>query len=86
VRSTYHEQNARGRGEVVAEEGVAATDRELCFDPQTSGGLLFGVDAARAADAVRALQDAGDRDAAVIGRVAPPRADRIAIELIPGKS
>jgi selenide,water dikinase len=86
VRSTYHEQNARGRGEVVAEAGVTATDRELCFDPQTSGGLLFGVDAARAADAVRALQSAGDRDAAVIGRVAPLRADRIAIELIPGKS
>jgi len=86
VRSTYHEQNARGRGEVAAAAGVTAEDRELCFDPQTSGGLLFGVDAARAADAVRALREAGDRAAAVIGGVASPRADRVAIELIPGES
>jgi selenide, water dikinase len=86
VRSTYHEQNERGRAEIAAAPGVAASDRELCFDPQTSGGLLFGVDPARAAEAVRALREAGDRDAAVIGAVASPRADKIAIELVPGES
>jgi selenide, water dikinase len=86
VRSTFHEQNARGGGEIVAASGVTATDHELCFDPQTSGGLLFGVAADRAADAVQALRDAGDREAAVIGRVTPLRADRISIELIPGES
>src|SRR5262249_10939055 len=48
LRSTYHEQNARIRGAVAVAAGVTAEDRELIFDPQTSGGLLFGVDAARA--------------------------------------
>jgi hypothetical protein len=43
---------------------------------------LFGVDAARAADAVRALRAAGDDAAAVIGIVSAPRADGIAIELV----
>jgi selenide,water dikinase len=86
VRSTYHEQNARGRAEIAVAAGVTAEDRELCFDPQTSGGLLFGVEAARASEAVRELREAGDRDAAVIGSVFPPRSDRSSIELIPGKS
>jgi selenide, water dikinase len=86
VRSTYHEQNARGRAQISAAAGVSAEDRELCFDPQTSGGLLFGVDAARGDDAVRALREAGDREAAVIGRVAPPRADRIRVQLVLDKS
>jgi selenide,water dikinase len=85
VRSTFHEQNARGRAAVAVAAGVAAEDRELLFDPQTSGGLLFGVEAARAADAVRALRAAGDRTAAVIGIVAPARADGISIELVPSR-
>jgi len=63
--------------------GVRAEDRELLFDPQTSGGLLFGVEAARADDAVRALRAAGDRAAAVIGIVGRPRPDGIEIELAP---
>ena len=82
VRSTFHGQNARGRADVSVAAGVTAEDRELIFDPQTSGGLLFGVDAARAADAVRALRAAGDDAAAVIGIVSAPRADGIAIELV----
>jgi selenide,water dikinase len=83
VRSTFHEQNARGRAAVAVADGVAAEDRELIFDPQTSGGLLFGVEAGRAADALRSLREAGDRSAAVIGVVAPPRADGISLELVP---
>jgi selenide,water dikinase len=84
VRSTYHAQNARGRADVAVAAGVATHDRELIFDPQTSGGLLFGVDAARADAAVRALRAAGDRAAAVIGVVAAPRADGISLELRSG--
>ena len=46
VRSTFHDQNARLRGTVRWPRASAAEDRELIFDPQTSGGLLFGVEAA----------------------------------------
>jgi len=41
----------------------------LLFDPQTSGGLLFGVTAERADAALAALREAGDAGAAAIGRV-----------------
>jgi selenide,water dikinase len=81
VRSTYHEQNVRARADVMVARDVAEADRALLFDPQTAGGLLFGVDAARAESAVRALRAAGDHAAAVIGIVAAPRADGVALEL-----
>jgi selenide,water dikinase len=72
VRSTYHAQNAGLRPEFrlegVAEDSPALA---LCFDPQTSGGLLFAVPAARADDAVRALREVGDARAAVIGEIRP---------------
>jgi selenide,water dikinase len=83
VRSTYHAQNARLLHAVRVAPGVTAEDRELIFDPQTSGGLLFGVAAARADDAVRALRAAGDRAAAVIGTIGRARPDGIAIQLVP---
>jgi selenide, water dikinase len=41
----------------------------LLFDPQTSGGLLAGFPAERAADLVRQLHDCGLSDARIIGRV-----------------
>jgi hypothetical protein len=49
----------------------------LLFDPQTSGGLLFGVPAERADAAVAVLHDAGELGAAAIGRVVagPPRVE-----------
>ena len=61
---------------------MAPEDFELLFDPQTSGGLLFGVDAERAAEVVRALRATGDSGAAVVGRVAPPRAEGAALALV----
>jgi len=85
LRSTYHEQNARGRRGIAVEAGVDRADAELLFDPQTSGGLLFGVAAARAGEALAALRAAGDADAAVIGEVAPPRADGVSLALAPGR-
>jgi selenide,water dikinase len=39
------------------------------FDPQTSGGLLAGVNPAVAGDVVRALQDRGYEQARIIGEV-----------------
>ncbi len=43
--------------------------RDLCFDPQTSGGLLYSLPAAQAKELVAALHAAGVNEAAVIGRV-----------------
>ncbi len=83
LRSTFHDQNARANLTVEVAAGVAVGDRELIFDPQTSGGLLFGVDATRADAAVQALRAAGDLAAAVIGDAAQPRADGTLIGLVP---
>ena len=76
LRSTYHAQNV-----ATALELCDALDLEarpagaLLFDPQTSGGLLFGVAAEGAEATVAALRAAGELAAAAIGRVAagPPR-------------
>jgi selenide,water dikinase len=66
VRSTYAAQAAEAAPPLVG--GDALCHALLC-DPQTSGGLLFGVAQGRAAEAVEALHAAGDTGAAVIGRV-----------------
>jgi selenide,water dikinase len=54
---------------VVAPERVADPAYQLLFDPQTAGGLLAGIPAARASDAVAALRAAGYAAATVIGEV-----------------
>ena len=54
------------------EDELDAMALELCHDPQTSGGLLISLPAESAAGMVAALQEAGAKDAAVIGRVAGP--------------
>ncbi len=76
VRSTFHAQNARSCAALAA-TGDAAADSafELLFDPQTSGGLVFGVAPERSAEAVAALQDAGDARAAAIGSLRAPGPD-----------
>jgi selenide,water dikinase len=54
---------------------LAATDHlepamlDLCFDPQTSGGLLVAIPEAMAGNLLERLHAAGISDAAVIGRV-----------------
>ena len=48
---------------------VDAALRALLFDPQTSGGLLAGVPADRAAACVAALRSNGYVHAAIVGRV-----------------
>ncbi len=50
-------------------DGSDELTRTVLGDPQTSGGLLFSCDPARAGDAVRELRDSG-HDAAVIGELA----------------
>jgi selenide,water dikinase len=76
LRSTFHAQNLAAAAELCdATELEVRPGGALLFDPQTSGGLLFGVAPARAAEALAALHAAGDAGAAEIGRVVagPPR-------------
>jgi hypothetical protein len=54
---------------------IARPELDALFDPQTSGGLLFGVTAARADEAVAKLHAAGDVAAVCIGEVAAASAD-----------
>jgi len=78
VRSTFHAQNVAAAAELCdAAELDARPGGPLLFDPQTSGGLLFGVPAERADAAVAVLHDAGELGAAAIGRVVagPPEID-----------
>jgi len=49
--------------------GVPEPLRDLCFDPQTSGGLLFALPATEAEALVADLKQAGVRQAAVIGHI-----------------
>jgi selenide,water dikinase len=65
IVSTLHTGNARANCRVTGANKPPA----WLFDPQTSGGLLAGVPADRADDAVRLLAEAGCPDAAVIGEV-----------------
>jgi selenide,water dikinase len=75
VRSTFHAQNTRpSAGLELAPDAVRDPALELVFDPQTSGGLLFGVAPERSAEALRLLHDAGDAQAAVVGSLRAPRA------------
>ncbi len=50
-------------------DSVPVPVRDLCFDPQTSGGLLFALPSAEAGALVAALRHAGVRQAAVIGHI-----------------
>jgi selenide,water dikinase len=70
LRSSFHAQNVAAGEALVDARALDSEPRgALLFDPQTSGGLLFGVAADRADAAVAALHEEGDLGAAPIGRV-----------------
>ena len=69
LRSSYHAQNATIGPRLGPPPTGAEARAELLFDPQTSGGLLLGIDAARADGLVAQLHAAGYGGAARIGRV-----------------
>ncbi|MEM7410231.1 MAG: selenide, water dikinase SelD [Myxococcota bacterium] len=81
VRSTYHAENERARAGLVPTADPAPVDLALLFDPQTSGGLLFGVAEPALEGALRALHAAGDVHAACIGTVRAAQADGIRVEI-----
>lgn len=57
-------------GDAVSINGIDEAVQDIFFDPQTSGGLLFCVPEAEAADMMAALGAAGiGSDCAIIGRV-----------------
>jgi selenide,water dikinase len=82
-RSTLHAENARLLEAIDIGDGLARDPRAAAlFDPQTSGGLLFGVDPAAAERTLFQLHDGGDPCAAVVGRVTPPRSDDVRLRLV----
>jgi selenide,water dikinase len=87
VRSSYHEQNTGSRRGISADPAVAHRPAgELLFDPQTSGGLLFGVTPEREQETLAALHRAGDAEAAAIGEVTAPGPEGALLRLESGPS
>ena len=87
LRSTFHAENETAlRGMEVEPDARGHPDLPLLFDPQTSGGLLFGVPPAAAADAVAALREAGYRDAAAIGSTRAATESRLRVTAAPAGS
>jgi len=66
VRSTLHDDNATIAARILSPAGQIPA---WLFDPQTSGGLLAGVPATRADEALEALSASGYAHAACIGTV-----------------
>jgi AhpD family alkylhydroperoxidase len=62
---------------LVADQNVQPAMLDLCFDPQTSGGLLIAVPAAVAGDLLARLHAAGVAEAAVIGKVVGTGSGRV---------
>ncbi len=58
---------------------VSPVVRDVLFDPQTSGGLLFGCRAKDAPEIEKRLADASVADAAVIGRVSNDESELIQV-------
>lgn len=77
-RSTFHSENEKSKkGILIRDEAALHSKLELLFDPQTSGGLLFGLSeelVPRARDLLGEIS--------VIGKVADKRDDGALIEII----
>ena len=69
ITSTMHAANA-GAAQALRRDGEVDDAREqILFDPQTSGGLLIGIAADRAAPLRDALRQGGYAGAVIIGEV-----------------
>jgi selenide,water dikinase len=65
-------------GPGVKADGIPADVLDVCYDPQTSGGLLAAVDQENVDEVLARLQSR-QITAAVVGRVVPETAHRVAI-------
>jgi selenide, water dikinase len=78
IASGAVERNRESCGQcVVADNNVQPPALDLCFDPQTSGGLLIAVAPSAADDLLAKLQADGMPEAAVIGRVLDAGSGRV---------
>jgi selenide,water dikinase len=55
--------------QVTFDPAVPENIRDLCFDPQTSGGLLYSLEAKEAESLLQVLRAAGIEQAAIIGQI-----------------
>jgi len=69
VPAGAHRNRSFRQSMVQLAPGVSPIVRDVLFDPQTSGGLLFGCGEKHAFELKRRLVDAGVEEAAIIGRV-----------------
>jgi selenide,water dikinase len=80
IASGAVERNRESSGHcLVAGDDVQPPMLDLCFDPQTSGGLLIAVAASVADDLLGRLHTAGVAEAAVIGKVVGPGSGRVVV-------
>ena len=64
------ERNKESCGDrVVAPSALAPEMVDLCYDAQTSGGLLIAIEQAKAGDLLKALHDRGLSAATIIGKI-----------------
>jgi selenide,water dikinase len=74
------ERNRESSGHCVdAEDNVRPEMLDICFDPQTSGGLLIAVPESAADALVERLREEGVLDAAVVGSVTAAGSGRIRV-------
>jgi len=61
---------------------LSGTERNLYFDPQTNGGLLFALPRSEGDSLVKALRSEGVAEATIIGSVEPALDDNVYIEVV----
>jgi selenide,water dikinase len=69
IESTLAPDNRLVTEKVEFEADVQSPRLASLFDPQTSGGLLFGIPEAHTESVLRFLKDEGFEDSAIIGHV-----------------
>jgi selenide,water dikinase len=60
------------KGYLSIKASLDTAEKEMLFDPQTSGGLLFAMPPSDAEAALRAMKEKGNVHASIIGRVTGP--------------
>jgi AhpD family alkylhydroperoxidase len=80
------ERNKESCGErVIAADALPQEMVDICYDAQTSGGLLVSIKGSDAADFVKALHNNGVAAAAVIGRISGKGSGLVRIETTGGR-